>query len=199
MFFYFILSFMTGRTHDLAAFTALNLVMITQPLPHVALSTAIVAFSANMIGGLMPDIDQPTAALWHELPAGSVFGKLLAPLLGGHRLISHSLSGIILFGIGTKYLLMLMHTVLLVDMNIVWIAFMIGYISHLLMDTITHEGVPWLFPIPFKFGFPPIRFLRVKTGGLIEKSIIFPLLIIINGYLYYSHYHVFLTFLRHLK
>lgn len=53
---------MTGRTHDLAAFTALTIAIATTPIPHMSLATAIVAFSANMIGGLAPDIDQPTAA-----------------------------------------------------------------------------------------------------------------------------------------
>ncbi len=188
---------MTGRTHDLAAFTALSFILVTHPLPHLTIATVIVAFSANMIGGLTPDIDQPTADLWHKLPAGSFFGKLLSPLLGGHRFISHSIFGIVLFGLGAKYLLSLASSVLLVDMQVVWGAFMIGYISHLVMDTLTKEGVPWLFPIPIRFGIPPIRFLRIKTGGIIEKSIIFPGLIVFTVYLYYTHSHILLDFIRH--
>src|SRR5690349_3967618 len=145
---------MTGRTHDLAAFTALNLVIATQPLPEMTLATAIVAFGANVIGALTPDIDQPTAELWNRLPAGSIIGRILSPILGGHRFISHSIVGVVAFGIGLKYLLAVIGQVLLVDMNIVWWSFMIGFISHLLMDTITREGVPWLFPLPWKIGFP---------------------------------------------
>lgn len=82
-------------------------------------------------------------------------------------------------------------------MNIVWWAFMIGFVSHLLMDTITREGVPWLFPIPIHIGIPPFKFMRIKTGGMIEKSIIFPGLILANGYIYYHNYGHVLTFLRH--
>jgi len=188
---------MTGRTHDLAAFTALNYIIISQPLQHISLGTAIVALSANLVGGIAPDIDQPTADLWHKIPAGSIVGRLITPFLGGHRLISHSILGIFLFGFVLKYLLDITHNVLLVDMNVVWWAFMIGFISHLLMDTFTREGVPWLFPVPFHFGIPPFRIFRIKTGGIIEKALIFPGLLILNGYLYYTHHSLFLNFLRH--
>ena len=189
---------MTGRTHDLAAFTALSYIITTQPIPKMSLATALVALSANFIGGLAPDIDQPTADLWNRIPAGSIIGRILCPILGGHRFLSHSLLGIGFFGIVLHYALQLAHNVLLVDMNMVWWAFMIGFVSHLLMDTITREGVPWLFPIPFHIGIPPFRFMRIKTGGMIEKSIIFPGLILANGYMYYHNYGHVLNFLRHL-
>ncbi len=189
---------MTGRTHDLAAFTALSYIVATQSMPKISLATALVALSANFIGGLAPDIDQPTADLWNRIPAGSIIGRILCPILGGHRFISHSLLGIAFFGVILHYALHLAHTVLLVDMNIVWWAFMIGFVSHLLMDTITREGVPWLFPIPIHIGIPPFKFMRMKTGGMIEKSIIFPGLILANSYIYYHNYGHVLTFLRHL-
>ena len=146
---------MTGRTHDLAAFTALSYVVATQSLQPVSLATGIVSIMATLVGGLTPDIDQPTADLWHKFPAGSLIGRILHPLLGGHRYISHSIVGVILLGWFSKLLLGKIGQVLLVDINIVWTAFMIGYVSHLIMDSFTQEGVPWLFPIPFRFGFPP--------------------------------------------
>ena len=90
---------MTGRTHDLAAFTAVSFIVATQPISHMSLATAFVAFSANMIGGLTPDIDQPTGALWHRMTLGTLFGKFISPLFGGHRFISHSILGIILLGV----------------------------------------------------------------------------------------------------
>jgi membrane-bound metal-dependent hydrolase YbcI (DUF457 family) len=55
-----------------------------------------------------------------------------------------------------------------VDTDLVWWAFMIGMFSHLVMDSFTKEGVPWLLPIPIKFGFPPLKRLRVTTGKLGE-------------------------------
>lgn len=192
-----ILVCMTGRTHDLAAFTALTFVIVTQPLQEMTLATAIVAFSANMIGGLAPDIDQPTAKLWGDFRGGSIIGRLVHPLFGGHRFISHSIIGLFLFGIVTKYLLSLVGSVVLVDMEIVWWAFMIGMVSHLIMDTLTEDGVPWLFPIPWKIGFPPFRFMRIKTGSVIEKSFIFPMLLIANIYMIWVNYGKILDMFRH--
>lgn len=188
---------MTGRTHDLAAFTALSLVVATQPLPtDITLATGIVAISANFVGGLAPDIDQSTATLWGRLRGGRIWGRIFAPLFGGHRFISHSILGIFLFGIGAKFLLQAMSSVLIVNMDVVWWAFMIGFISHLIMDTISRDGVPWLFPIPIRLGFPPFRFLRMKTGGFLEKTLVFPGLIITNIWIYYAYYGRFLEILK---
>ena len=189
---------MTGRTHDLAAFTALSYIVATQPMPKISLATALVALCANFIGGLAPDIDQPTADLWNRIPAGSIIGRILCPVLGGHRLMSHSFVGIAFFGIILHYVLKVASTVLLVDMNIVWWAFMIGFVSHLLMDMLTRDGVPWLFPLPFSFGIPPFRFMRIRTDSVFEHSVVFPLLLIATGYIYYINYSHVLTFLRHL-
>ncbi|CAN5136598.1 metal-dependent hydrolase [soil metagenome] len=188
---------MTGRTHDLAAFTALTYVVATQPLSKMTLATALVAFSANMIGGLAPDLDQPTSGLWHRVRAGTILGRIVHPFFGGHRFISHSVIGVFLFGYILHVILGIAKSFLLVDMDIVWWSFMIGYISHLIGDTFTTEGVPWLFPIPFHFGIPPFRFLRFKTGGVVEKSFVFPGLLLINAYLFYTHYQKFLDLLRH--
>jgi inner membrane protein len=187
---------MTGRTHDLAAFTALGYVVATQPLSEFSLATGLVAVAANLIGGLAPDIDQPSATFWYRMPAGSVISRILYPLLGGHRFISHSIIGVIGFGIALKAFLTAISGVLLVDMEILWWAFMIGFISHLFMDMLTHDGVPWLFPIPIKFGFPPFKFLRMKTGGMMEKSVVFPGLMLVNVWIYYSYYDKFLEMLR---
>jgi inner membrane protein len=148
------------------------------------------------VGGLAPDIDQSTAELWGRVRGGNILGKLLSPLFGGHRFISHSILGIFLFGFGLKWLLAAMSSVLIVDMDIVWWSFMIGFVAHLIMDTFTRDGVPWLFPIPLRFGIPPFKALRLKTGGLLEKSFVFPGLIIANIYIFYTHYYKFLDLLR---
>ena len=187
---------MTGRTHDLAAFTALSFVVATQPLPEITLATAAVAIGANFLGGLAPDLDQTTSEFWDHVRGGTFISKLIAPLLGGHRFISHSIIGIFIFGFIVDIFLQALSNVLLVNMEVVWWAFMIGFVSHLLTDSLTREGVPWLFPIPIKFGFPPIGILRFKTGGLIEKSFIFPGLVIINFYLLYAYYGSYVEFIR---
>jgi inner membrane protein len=185
---------MTGRTHDLAAFTAINYVFATTPLLPMGLGTLFIAVTANIIGGLTPDIDQPTADLWHKIPGGTFYSRFITPFLGGHRYISHSLLGIFLFGWIAKELLYLARHTLVVNVDIVWWAFMLAYVSHLILDTFTKEGVPWLFPIPIKFGIPPISFFRLKTGGIIEKYVLFPGLLLMNGWIIYSNYGKYLTF-----
>lgn len=189
---------MTGRTHDLAAFTALGFIVLTQPIPQMTLATGLVAVVANMIGGIAPDIDQPTAPFWRNLPVGRIFGKVFRLVIGGHRFISHSILGVILFGFGFHYLLeVLRPSFPALDMGIIWWAFMIGFVSHLVMDTFTREGVPWLLPIPVKFGIPPVKAYRVETGESVERFVIFPGLIILNIYIYYSNYEKFWEFLHH--
>lgn len=187
---------MTGRTHDLAAFTALTITISVIPIGHMTLATALVAIGSNMLGGLAPDIDQSTGALWKKVRFGSILGKIAYPIFGGHRNISHSLLGILFFGIAAKFILTLISSVLIVDMNIVWWAFMIGVVSHLIADTFTHSGVPWLFPLPTNFGIPPIKALRFHTGSFIEKGIVFPGLILLNMYIIYMNYPKFLDFVR---
>lgn len=189
---------MTGRTHDLAAFTALNLIVVSQPIPQMSLATAILALSVCFIGGLAPDLDQPTANLWRRLPLGPFFGSLIAPIMGRHRFISHSILGFFIFGIIAKILLNWMSTFVIVDIDIIWNAFLIGFISHLIADSLTHDGVPWLFPIPVNFGFPPIKALRLKTGGFLEKYVVFPFLLILNFFLFFHNYQLYSEILKKL-
>lgn len=192
---------MTGRTHDLAAFTVLASAVIISPPENISLATGLTAILANMIGGIAPDIDQPTAPFWRNLPIGGIFGRAIGKMLGGHRFLSHSLIGIVLFGFGFKFLLnVLAPSFPNLDMEIIWWAFMIGFVSHLVMDTLTREGVPWLLPIPVKFGIPPVKRYRVETSGFVEQFVIFPLLIVINIYMYYEYYYVFMDILKkHIK
>jgi len=187
---------MTGRTHDLAALTTLTAAVALVPLEPISVATLFTAIAANMIGGVAPDIDQPTGEIWRKIPAGTLFGKIFHPFFGAHRSISHSILGVALFGFAAKFILDYVHTFLLVDINIVWIAFMLGVISHLIADTFTKEGVPWLFPIPYRFGIPPIKRLRITTGKLVETSFVFPALLLLNAYIIYTNYEKFWELLK---
>jgi inner membrane protein len=188
---------MTGRTHDLAAITALGVVVLTQPMGTVSLATAFVAVFANLIGGIAPDIDQPTAPFWRNLPVGSYFGRLFGNLIGGHRFITHSILGVIIAGYLTNLLLFFLQPIMPnVDIGLVWWAFMIGLVSHLVMDMFTKEGVPLFLPFPFKIGLPPFKRLRLTTGKSVEILVIFPGLLAFNLWLYYTHYHQILDLLH---
>ena len=171
---------MKARTHDLAALTALGVMVLSQPTKTMSLGTALVALLANQLGGIAPDLDQPTAPFWRNLPVGGFFGRIIDKMLGGHRFITHSLLGVLLFGFGVHWLLLLVHPIMpTIDSDLVWWAFMIGMVSHLIMDTFTKEGVPWLLPIPIKFGLPPLKRLRITTGKAGE-GVVFCLLLLFD-------------------
>jgi len=188
---------MTGKTHDLAAFTALTLVFIyTKDVPQMSVPTLVTALGANFVGGLFPDIDQPTSDFWDNFRLGPFVAKVVVPFLGGHRHISHSLLGFILIAFGSAKLLDLLSNIILIDMNIVWYCFMIGVVSHLVTDLPTKAGVPLLWPIKWYFGIPPFKFLRITGGKFIENFIIFPGLLIYTGFLLYQHQDKILYFLH---
>lgn len=180
---------MTGRTHDLGAITALGITFLAVSPTHLSLATVIVAIVANLIGGITPDIDQPTAPLWRNLPVGRYFGKVFGVLSGGHRFLTHSFIGVVVIGWLAWLLLNFLHPILgTIDIGVVWWSFVIGVLSHLLFDLFTKEGVPLLLPIPVKFGFPPVKALRITTGKFVENFIVFPGLLIANLLIYLNHY-----------
>jgi membrane-bound metal-dependent hydrolase YbcI (DUF457 family) len=171
---------MKARTHDLAAITAFGVMVLSQPSKTMSLATALVAVLANQLGGIAPDIDQPVAPFWRNLPIGGFFGRVIGKMMGGHRFITHSILGLILFGFGVRALLAFLHPIMPnIDADFVWWAFMIGMLSHLVMDTLTKEGVPWLLPIPLKFGFPPIKAMRITTGKFSE-GIVFVVILLFD-------------------
>lgn len=179
---------MTGKTHDLAAFTALLAVFIYLPeVPPMSLATAVTAFGANFVGGLFPDIDQPTSDLWDNFRLGPFIAKVICPALGGHRHISHSLIGLVLIGVLSRLLLQILSPIILIDMQIVWYAFMIGVVTHIVTDLPTKAGVPLLWPFKYKFGIPPIKKLRFESGKFVENWIVFPGILILALYLMYHH------------
>ncbi len=186
---------MIARTHDLAAITGLFGVIVLLPTtPTVSLGTAAACLLANQLGGIAPDIDQPTAPFWRNLPVAGYFGKIISKMLGGHRFLTHSIIGVFLMGwlvrLGLGFISPLFPTL---NMGYVFWAFIIGMISHLVMDSFTREGVPWLLPIPIKFGFPPIRRMRIVTGEFIEKFVIFPGIIIFDLVFLALHYQEMLN------
>lgn len=190
---------MTARTHDVAAITILLVVVLLNAPESLRLSTLLLAVLANQIGGILPDIDQPTAPLWRNLPEGHILGKVFGKMVGGHRFISHSIIGFVIFGWLCNLLLHFLHPIMPhVDILLVWYAFLIGYGSHLVMDTFTKEGVPWLLPLPIKFGFPPIKEFRITTGKWVETCVVLPALIVFDIWLCRGHYERIIALLHHI-
>jgi membrane-bound metal-dependent hydrolase YbcI (DUF457 family) len=165
---------MTARTHDAIAFASLVSVAAFFQPEQLNLSTLIVCVIAADVGAALPDMDGAGNRLWHMLPAGEKVGRYLRRVFYKHRTITHSLlGGFILY----KFLEFVLFNFLnpnFLDPQIILIATMIGYASHLLADSFTKEGIPLLFPFKFTFGIPPIKKFRITTGKWFENAVIYP-------------------------
>ena len=172
---------MNGGTH--AAFglgAGVLAAAVTEPeLPSIAMVTA------GVVSGLLPDLDEERSMIYNRTmrnidpkmrrPLVGLIGALLlflsvlefsyGFLLAGvfflgaavfrHRTFSHSIVSLVLVT-GAAHEL---HPDLTVPV-------MLGYLSHLLADSLTIQGIPWLWPSPKRY-----RIGRIQTGSLSDHLI----------------------------
>lgn len=150
----------------------------------------IVAVVAVMVGAITPDLDHPTADLWQRFIGGRLVHRLFTVFSGGHRHFTHSLLGIMAIGGGAHYLVThLLAPEYIPDGLIIWRAFMVGYISHPIADTLTDLGVPWFWPFPWNIKIPPgHKAIRVTTGSLVERLLVRGALVVCAVLLLIRHY-----------
>jgi len=181
---------LTGKTHQifgigvgLAIF--LNL---AEPTYSPATLAAVLVFSS--LGSLLPDLDKASAEFWHSFPVvGHSAGKIVDPFIS-HRNITHSVIGTALAAALFYFILESFPDYWGVNTTVVFIVSVASYLSHLLADSFTVEGIPLFWPAKWKFGIPPKPFdgLRIVTGKWFENLIIFPiinitlLLLVINSW-----------------
>ena len=173
---------MTARTHDVIAFASLISIATMYPPQQVNIPTVGAVLVGNIIGSLLPDLDQAGNRLWDITPLGNATGRFFRRVFISHRSISHSLLGLFIFYKLLQIILPIIFNPIYIDYHLVLIAIMIGYISHLLADLFTKEGLPLLFPYKHKFGIPPVKTLRITTSSIVENFIILPLSV---GYLFW--------------
>jgi len=165
---------MTSRTHDVIAFASLVTIASLYPPKDLGVVTLFASLVGNVVGALAPDMDQAGNRLWDMLPAGNTVGKLLRKVFYKHRTLSHSILGLLIFYKITEFILPMFFNSTFVNIHLLHVSLLIGYVSHLVADAFTKEGIPLLFPLNINFGFPPLEFLRITTGKWIEKYIVFP-------------------------
>lgn len=169
---------MTDKTHQLIGLTlATSGTLVTYSNMSITWPIVATVIVGSAIGSIAPDIDQPTAGLWHKIPAGHAAGKLTSFMLRGHRHISHSLVGFGLFyGLATLVGNSNVITDLHINGPILILALAIGFAAHLLADSLTVEGIPLFWPIETYIGFPPRPFqsMRIVTGKWFENLIVLP-------------------------
>lgn len=189
---------MNARTHDILALASLvTVATYVEPFP-INIPTFAACLVGNVVGALLPDMDQASNRLWDLVPAGNVVGKVFRRAFLGHRTISHSiLGGFILWHLMLIGLPIFFHPDH-INIYLVMVSVMIGFLSHLVGDVITKEGIPLFFPFPIKIGIPPFRFLRITTGKFVENFVIFPLLGIYIVWVFAKYQTVILTWLRQM-
>ena len=165
---------MTAKTHDAFAFASLITVTTYFPPETLNLMTLFTSVSAADIGAVIPDMDQAGNRLWDLLPAGDTLGKYFRRVFYKHRTITHSILGVFLLYKGFGWLLPKLLNSTFVDPSLIFASLMVGYISHLIADIFTKDGLPLLFPFKFEFGIPPISKLRITTGSWFENFVVLP-------------------------
>jgi len=165
---------MTARTHDAFAFASLITVAAFFPPTSLNLLTLFMAVIANNIGALIPDMDSAGNRLWDLLPLGDHLAKIFRRIFYKHRTLSHSFIGVVVIYLFLSWFLLLILNTEFLNPNVILVAIMVGYISHIFADSMTKEGVPLLFPFKIDFGIPPISALRITTGSWLEKYLVYP-------------------------
>ncbi|MCP1133313.1 metal-dependent hydrolase [Paenibacillus polysaccharolyticus] len=148
---------MNGVSHLIGGLSAAVIFGVHSPS-----QLAMVAFSA-----LLPDIDRPNSLLGRFVP---VLPSILEKI-PGKRTVTHSL----IMGFGLWLLLEGTFPELA-------IAFLIGYVSHLILDLFTGY-IAFLWPIPWKvgvplFGIPPVF---VETAAIALWGV----WMVLDGYTYF--------------
>lgn len=99
--------------------------------------------------------------------------SLISAVLGkvaGHRGPTHSLP----FWAGALLAGWLLQHFSVLPFACPWWALGLGYASHLVLDSCTAGGVPWLWPLKQK----RVTLLALKTGGWVEHVVVLPLLLV---------------------
>ncbi len=167
---------MTGKTHQIIGIGLGLGTYLTTAAPNYNPATFAAVLVVSSLGSLLPDLDRASAQIWQQIPLGRYAGQVVDPFIA-HRNFSHSIVGTALFGWGVHYLIFLAPSYWGIDHIAVFNAFLIAYISHLLADSVTVQGIPLLFPYKRMFGIPPQPFhgARIVTGKWFESLIVFPL------------------------
>ena len=161
---------MNGTTHAVFGIAALaGAALVTGADPPVYV------YPAAIVAAWLPDVDNPRSTLGNGLSRSKnpILNALSRPLSWalrttsfvlvrtvGHRTLTHSIPGVLLFALPI-YLF-------LGDYPNLSLALVAGYASHVVADALNIRGVPLLWP----FG-RPLRLLPggIKSGGAVEVAV----------------------------
>lgn len=137
-----------------------------------------------VIGSIMPDVDHPNSTI------GRIFYFISVPLERryGHRTVTHSLIGWIIFSVVFSFLSLFIVWLLSFvcdlgfgawDLVPRWIAsFSISYLSHLILDMFNPRGSQMFWPDPGRDVIPKNPKFRLESGAKAEVLVFFILVIL---------------------
>jgi len=129
----------------------------------ILLTPTVAAFAC--LGALLPDIDTPTSRIGTACRPLSRFLERRF----GHRTLTHSLLGLALA---------VLPLLLLGLLNPQWpLAFGLGYLSHLLVDSANKSGTPLFYPSQLRAVLPWSEELRITVGSGRETVLLVLLLV----------------------
>lgn len=120
------------------------------------------AMAVGAVTALLPDIDEPNSMISRRIP---IIPHIIGGIFG-HRTITHSLLGLVFFALPV-----------FVFWKEYFLVFIIGYLSHLLLDSFTKTGVPLGYPLIKKYYGPKL----IRTGGIVEVFFIIFLVTVFVG------------------
>lgn len=119
-----------------------------------------------MVGALLPDLDAVESKVKH-LKVGEMKPFRLPSEMAyeafGHRGVMHSLLGWSVLAV-----LLLLSIPWLGWAG--WVGLQLGYLSHLMADSCTRNGIPFFFPAQQQFYLLP-KVLRLRTGSQAEDVV----------------------------
>lgn len=133
---------MQARNHVPFAMATWWLFVIATGRPIDAFGTMAAA-----IGGLLPDLDHPESVLGRRLPIISV------PLarVFGHRGMTHSLLAVAIMLAGLIVIMTIYQQLTVLSWLV--LPLLVGYLSHILGDSMTPSGVPLFWPYKRTYSF----------------------------------------------
>lgn len=151
---------MTAEGHLLFSVASLIMAHKLELTPELAQGDWLHMVPGVLLGALLPDIDHPSSIL------GRLLRIISLPIskLCGHRGFTHSLVAWLILLISCYQWLPSQWDI----PNDLIQAFLLGYMSHLVADILTPSGVPFLWPLPFRFCLPV---LRSKSNKRAERFI----------------------------
>lgn len=132
------------RTHRVGGL-AVGAIAASIASPELQPTTVAIIVVSSFLGSYFPDIDEPSSRIGRKFPLLSRGLKRIFR----HRGVVHTpvfcliLLALVRFGLA--------RFITPEHLKCILIGFGLGYLSHLLLDTITSKGIMWLWPITNKY------------------------------------------------